>query len=148
MSREFEPYQRIERSIITKYKKEIWNPFTHAVRDYDLIQAGDKIAVCISGGKDSMLMAKLFQELERHGKKNFEVVYLVMNPGYNEDNWTTCNISTSTAYYKWNSTSKTYESDVAESLLPAKDSSAAEASRVVVIIMNNQVKAVYILANE
>lgn len=68
--------------------------------------------------------------------------------GYDEGNWTTCNISTSTAYYKWNSTSKTYDSDVAESLLPAKDSSAAEASRVVVIIMNNQVKAVYILANE
>ena len=52
-----------------------------------MIQDGDKIAVCISGGKDSMLMAKLFQELERHGKKNFEVVFLVMNPGYNEDNW-------------------------------------------------------------
>ena len=86
MSREFEPYQRIERSIITKYKKEIWNPFTHAVRDYDLIQAGDKIAVCISGGKDSMLMAKLIQQLHRHSEVPFDVVYLVMDPGYNEIN--------------------------------------------------------------
>ena len=86
MSREFEPYQRIERSIITKYKKEIWNPFTHAVRDYDLRQAGDKIAVCISGGKDSMLMAKLIQQLHRHSEVPFDVVYLVMDPGYNEIN--------------------------------------------------------------
>ena len=86
MSREFEPYQRIERSIITKYKKEIWNPFAHAVRDYDLIQAGDKIAVCISGGKDSMLMAKLIQQLHRHSEVPFDVVYLVMDPGYNEIN--------------------------------------------------------------
>ena len=86
MSREFEPYQRIERSIITKYKKEIWNPFTHAVRDYDLIQAGDKIAVCISGGKDSMLMAKLMQELQRHSEVPYELEFLVMDPGYNTRN--------------------------------------------------------------
>ena len=86
MSREFEPYQRLERSIITKYKKEIWNPFTHAVRDYQLIQPGDKIAVCISGGKDSMLMAKLIQQLHRHSEVPFDVVYLVMDPGYNEIN--------------------------------------------------------------
>ena len=86
MSREFEPYQRIERSIITKYKKEIWNPFTHAVRDYQLIQPGDKIAVCISGGKDSMLMAKLIQQLHRHSEVPFDVVYLVMDPGYKEIN--------------------------------------------------------------
>nr|MBP3599261.1 tRNA 2-thiocytidine biosynthesis protein TtcA [Eubacterium sp.] len=76
----------VERSIIKKYRKEIWRKFTKAINEYELIQDGDKIAVCISGGKDSMLMAKLFQELERHGKKNFEVVFLVMNPGYNEIN--------------------------------------------------------------
>ena len=77
----------IERSIIKKFRKPVWRRFTKAIRDYELIQDGDKIAVCISGGKDSMLMAKLFQELARHGKKNFEVVFLVMNPGYNERNY-------------------------------------------------------------
>lgn len=76
-----------ERSIIKKFKKTIWRPFTKAINTYEMIQDGDKIAVCISGGKDSMLMAKLFQELERHGKKNFETVFLVMNPGYNEENY-------------------------------------------------------------
>ena len=79
----------IERSIVKKFRKEIWRKFTKAINEYELIQGGDKIAVCISGGKDSMLMAKLFQELERHGKKNFEVVFLVMNPGYNEINYET-----------------------------------------------------------
>ena len=78
-----------ERSIIKKFKKTVWRPFTKAINAYEMIQDGDKIAVCISGGKDSMLMAKLFQELERHGKKNFEVVFLVMNPGYNEVNYQT-----------------------------------------------------------
>lgn len=78
--------KEIELSIIKKFKKSIWRPFTKAINEYELIEDGDKIAVCISGGKDSMLMAKLFQELERHGKKNFEVVFLVMNPGYNEEN--------------------------------------------------------------
>jgi tRNA(Ile)-lysidine synthase TilS/MesJ/rhodanese-related sulfurtransferase len=78
-----------ERSIIKKFKKEIWRKFTKAINEYDMIQDGDKIAVCISGGKDSMLMAKLFQELERHGKRNFELVFLVMNPGYNELNYET-----------------------------------------------------------
>ena len=77
----------VERSIIKKFHKDIWRKFTKAINEYELIQDGDKIAVCISGGKDSMLMAKLFQELERHGKKNFEVVFLVMNPGYNEVNY-------------------------------------------------------------
>ena len=71
---------------MTSFRKKIWNKFTKAIRDYQLIQEGDKIAVCISGGKDSMLMAKCFQELKRHGKINFDVVYLVMNPGYNEIN--------------------------------------------------------------
>lgn len=78
--------KEVERSIVKKYRKEIWRKFTKAINEYELIKDGDKIAVCISGGKDSMLMAKLFQELERHGKKNFEAVYLVMNPGYNEAN--------------------------------------------------------------
>ena len=79
----------IERSIIKKFRKPIWRRFTKAIREYELVQDGDKIAVCISGGKDSMLMAKLFQELSRHGKKNFEVVFIVMNPGYNEINYQT-----------------------------------------------------------
>ena len=79
----------IERSIIKKFRKEIWRKFTRAINEYELIKDGDKIAVCISGGKDSMLMAKLFQELLRHGKKNFELVFLVMNPGYNEINYET-----------------------------------------------------------
>ncbi len=78
---------RIERSLITKYRKTIWRNFTRAVQRYDLIQEGDRIAVCISGGKDSMLLAKLMQELQRHGKFPFELVFLVMNPGYHEDNW-------------------------------------------------------------
>ena len=77
----------IERSIITKYRKSIWRRFTKGVHDYELIKEGDKIAVCISGGKDSMLMAKLLQELQLHGKVKFDLAFLVMNPGYNEDNW-------------------------------------------------------------
>ena len=78
---------RIEQSIIKKFRKPIWRAFTRALNTYDLIQEGDKIAVCISGGKDSMLMAKLFQELKKHGKFQFETVFLVMDPGYNADNW-------------------------------------------------------------
>ena len=78
---------RIEQSIIKKFRKPIWRAFTRALNTYDLIHEGDKIAVCISGGKDSMLMAKLFQELKKHGKFQFETVFLVMNPGYNADNW-------------------------------------------------------------
>lgn len=78
---------RIEQSIIKKFRKPIWRAFTRALNTYDLIQEGDKIAICISGGKDSMLMAKLFQELKKHGKFQFETVFLVMNPGYNADNW-------------------------------------------------------------
>ena len=79
--------REIERSIIKKFRKPVWRRFTKALNEYELVQDGDKIAVCISGGKDSMLMAKLFQELARHGKKNFEVVFLVMNPGYNDLNY-------------------------------------------------------------
>ena len=81
-----EKYKEIEKDIMTTYRKSIWNKFRHAIKEYNLIQDGDKIAVCISGGKDSMLMAKCFQELKRHNKINFDVVYLVMNPGYNELN--------------------------------------------------------------
>lgn len=79
--------KEIERSLIKKFRKSIWRKFTKAVQEYQLIQPGDKIAVCISGGKDSMLMAKLFQELKRHGQVPFDLVFLVMNPGYNQDNW-------------------------------------------------------------
>lgn len=82
-----EGVKEIERSIIKTYRKSIWCRFTRAVREYELIQDGDRIAVCISGGKDSMLMAKLFQELKRHGRNNFELVFLVMNPGYRAENW-------------------------------------------------------------
>lgn len=86
MSKELTPCQLIERSIIKKYRKEIWNPFVTAVKQYELIESGDKIAVCISGGKDSMLMAKLLQELQRHSDVPFDLIYLVMDPGYNEIN--------------------------------------------------------------
>lgn len=86
MKRQLQPHQLIERSIITKYRKQIWGPFVDAVKRYELIREGDKIAVCISGGKDSMLMAKLIQQLQRHSDVPFEAVYLVMDPGYNEIN--------------------------------------------------------------
>ena len=77
----------IERSIIKKYRKQLWSRFTKAVRDYELIQEGDHVAVCISGGKDSMLLAKLMQEIWRHGKVRFDLTFLCMDPGYNPDNW-------------------------------------------------------------
>ena len=79
-------YVEIEQSIRKKFRKTIWCRFTRAVREYELVKEGDKIAVCISGGKDSMLMAKLFQELKCHNKFNFEVVFLVMDPGYSPAN--------------------------------------------------------------
>jgi len=72
----------IEKSIIKKFRKDIWRKFTKAVTDYELIRDNDKIAVCISGGKDSFLMAKCFQEIQKHGKINFELIFLVMDPGY------------------------------------------------------------------
>ena len=78
--------KKAEHSILTTYRKALWTPFIRAIKDYQLISDGDRIAVCISGGKDSMLMAKLFQELKMHGRQNFEVVFLVMNPGYNRLN--------------------------------------------------------------
>lgn len=77
--------QDIERSIITKYKKQIWSKFVKAIHDFHLIEEGDKIAVAVSGGKDSTLMAKLFQELHRHGKTNFQLEFIGMDPGYHED---------------------------------------------------------------
>ncbi len=86
MPKQLATYQKIERSIITTYRKELWSPFVLAVKKYELIQEGDKIAVCISGGKDSMLLAKLMQELHRHSEVPFELVFLVMDPGYNEEN--------------------------------------------------------------
>lgn len=81
-----EKYEEIERALIKTYRKKIWNRFTKGIREYDMIQNGDKIAVCMSGGKDSMLMAKCFQELKKHGKLDFDLVFLVMNPGYTELN--------------------------------------------------------------
>ncbi len=77
----------IERSIIKKFRKQLWRPFTKGMKEYQLILPNDRIAVCISGGKDSMLMAKLLQELQKHGEIPFELVFLIMNPGYREDNW-------------------------------------------------------------
>ena len=79
-------YLDIEQSIRKKFKKSIWCKFTKAVREYELVKEGDKIAVCISGGKDSMLMAKLFQELQRHNRFPFEGTFLVMDPGYSKEN--------------------------------------------------------------
>ena len=81
-----ESAKEIERSIIKKYRKQIWAPFIRAVKDYKLIKEKDKIAVCISGGKDSFLLAKCMKEIKRHGKMNFELVFLVMDPGYTEKN--------------------------------------------------------------
>ena len=81
-----ERYQEIERSIIKTYRANIWAKFVKACKEYELIKPYDHICVCISGGKDSMLMAKLFQELHRHSDFEFDVTYLVMDPGYNEIN--------------------------------------------------------------
>lgn len=76
----------IEKSLRKKFKKSIFTPFAKAINDYELLKENDHVAVCISGGKDSMLMAKLFQELKRHNKFSFELTFLCMDPGYNEDN--------------------------------------------------------------
>ncbi len=81
-----ERYKEIERSIIKRFRKEIWAPFIRGVSAYDLIHENDKIMVCISGGKDSFLLAKCMQELERHSKFHFTCCYVVMDPGYNEEN--------------------------------------------------------------
>ena len=79
-------YKEIERSIIKKFRKDIWSLFVKAVMDFELIQEGDKIMVCISGGKDSFLLAKCIEEIKRHGKVHFDVCYVCMNPGYSEKN--------------------------------------------------------------
>ena len=81
-----EKYQEIERSIIKKYRKEIWRPFVKAVNEYELIQENDNIMVCISGGKDSFLLAKCIQELQRHGKIKFNAHYVFIDPVYNDYN--------------------------------------------------------------
>ncbi len=86
MAKQLERYKMIERSIITTYRKELWSPFILAVKKYQLVEAGDKIAVCISGGKDSVILAKLMQELQRHSEIPFELTFLVMDPGYNKEN--------------------------------------------------------------
>jgi tRNA(Ile)-lysidine synthase TilS/MesJ len=79
-------YKEIERSIIKKYRKDIWSKFIKAINEYKLIEENDKIAVCISGGKDSFLMAKCMQEIKKHGKIDFDLEFIVMDPGYNEKN--------------------------------------------------------------
>lgn len=81
-----EKYKEIERSIITTYRGKLWSKFIKAIKEYQLIKPNDKICVCMSGGKDSFVMAKLFQELKRHSDFEFDVEYLVMNPGYNQKN--------------------------------------------------------------
>lgn len=86
MARELTECQLIERSLVKKYRKTIWNPFISAVKKYKLIQEGDRIAICISGGKDSMLLAKLMQQLHKHTEIPFDLEFLVMDPGYNETN--------------------------------------------------------------
>ena len=84
MGKELSIAQSVERSIIKNYRTKLWSPFIKAIKEFDLLKENDKVCVCISGGKDSMLMAKLFQELKRHSDFDFEVMYLVMDPGYNE----------------------------------------------------------------
>ncbi len=86
MKRELEAWQIAERSISKTYRKTIWNPFVEAVKKYKMIEAGDKIAVCISGGKDSMILAVLMRMLQRYSEVPFELEYIVMDPGYNTEN--------------------------------------------------------------
>lgn len=86
LGRELSKLQLIERSIIKKFREQLWNPFIRGVKRYEQIQPMDKIAVCISGGKDSMLMAKLMQQLQRHSNITFELAFQVMDPGYSPEN--------------------------------------------------------------
>lgn len=86
MPRQLEMHEQIERSILTTYRAKVYSKFIQAIKEYELISPNDKIAVCISGGKDSMLLAKCFQELLRHSDFEFEVKYMVMNPGYSKEN--------------------------------------------------------------
>ena len=86
MNKELTKAQLVERSLMKRFRKSIWTKFILALKRYKLVQEGDKIAVCVSGGKDSMLLAKLMQQLKKISEVNFEVVYICMNPGYNEKN--------------------------------------------------------------
>ena len=79
-------YKEVERSIIKKYRKEIWKRFIAGINEYEMIKPGDRIAVCISGGKDSMLLAKCIQHLQKHSDFPFEAKYLVLDPGYSPEN--------------------------------------------------------------
>ena len=108
----------IERSINKKFHKGIWSKFTSAINDYQLVEEGDKIAVCISGGKDSMLMAKLFQELKRHNKFDFDVKFLVMDPGYSPENRKVIEDNAK----KLNIPIDIYESDIFESVFNVEKS--------------------------
>lgn len=81
-----EQFKEIERSIITKFRKDIWSKFIKGINDYQMIQENDSIAVCISGGKDSFLLAKCLQELQIHGKFKFDLKFIVMDPGYRKEN--------------------------------------------------------------
>ncbi|MDD4036042.1 MAG: ATP-binding protein [Bacilli bacterium] len=76
----------VEKSIIKTYRKKIWSKFVKAIKEYKLISEGDKIAVCVSGGKDSLLLAKCLEELEKHGQFKFSLEYILMDPGYNKEN--------------------------------------------------------------
>lgn len=84
--KELTKLQRAERSLIKTYRKEIWHPFVMALEQYGLLEEGDRIAVCISGGKDSFILAKLMQEFQRHGPVNFKTEFIAMDPGYTERN--------------------------------------------------------------
>ncbi|MGB7604621.1 MAG: ATP-binding protein [Lutisporaceae bacterium] len=82
---ELKPLNEIERSLITKYRKNTWSKFIKAIKDYSLVEDGDKVAVAMSGGKDSLIMAKLFQEMQKHGPIKVELEFIVMDPGYHEN---------------------------------------------------------------
>ena len=86
MLRELTPQETAERSLIKTYRKSLWNPFIAAVKRYELVSPGDRIAVCVSGGKDSFILAKLMQELQKHTDRPFDLVFLAMDPGYNPAN--------------------------------------------------------------
>ncbi len=80
-----ERYKEIERSIIKKYRKELWSKFMHGVSLYNLIEEGDRVMVCVSGGKDSFLLAKCIEELQKHGNVHFDAYFVMMDPGYSEE---------------------------------------------------------------
>ena len=118
-----EGYKDIEKSIIKKYRKEIWSRFIKAVKEYELINENDKIMVCISGGKDSFLLAKCIQELKRHGKIPFEAYYVVMDPGYTKENKNLIIVKhDSPDYYKYLSISKYWiVNSIVEEAITKKD---------------------------